>query len=395
MHITGKAGKRARRLAALFGATSFLLAFALGGSWYYMYKLLQATEPPAPEPVAVGPVVVESSSPWQVRYELNVPGRGEIFPALESGNASDYWPVAILNVSNASDHPVLRSVVAEIPGWSARNEQTLVLPPHSTRKLDVTPELLPRAYDNAEMRRVMLYLRVLDGAGESQFAQRRTVYLHSTSDLFWGNKFANAQFIARWVTPHDPTVLRLVSQARAYAPNGRMPGYGNGNEAVRLAKQQAFQIFQALKRSRLSYVSSIFTFGDFARQAQRIRLPEETLSLNTANCIDVSVAFASAVENLDMDPVIVILPGHAFTGLRLGRNSQERLYLDLTVLPNGTFQEAMGRAQRWLKKTPPSQVVVVDIAAARALKIYPIPEPPRDIHVTQSTETLLGTGPAS
>jgi len=40
-------------------------------------------------------------------------------------------------------------------------------------------------------------------------------------------------------------------------------------------------------------------------------------------------------------------------------------------------------------------VVVVDIAAARALKIYPIPEPPRDIHVTQSTETLLGTGPAS
>jgi hypothetical protein len=125
-------------------------------------------------------------------------------------------------------------------------------------------------------------------------------------------------------------------------------------------------------------------------------MPGETLTLNTANCIDVSVAFASAVENLGMDPLIIIVPGHAFTGIRLGPNSRERLYLDLTVLPKGPFQEAAARAQRWLKHTPPSQVVVVDIAAARAMKIYPIPEPARDIHVTQSTEnTVPGAGPAS
>ena len=393
MHITGKAGHRARVLAAVFATTSLLLAFALGGSWYYMYRLLRASEPVAPQLVAVHPVLSERVSALQVGYELNVPGRGEIFPALESGNASDYWPVAVLNISNHSDGPVVRTVTVEIAGWSERNQQVLLLPPHSSRKLDITPDLLARAYNNVEMRRAWLTVNVRDGAGEPQFQQRKPVYLHSASDLFWGNKFANAQFIARWVTPHDSTVLRLVAEARRYAEDGRMPGYGNGSDAARLARRQAFEIFEALKRSRVSYVSSIFTFGDFVREAQRIRMPQETLTLNTANCIDVSVAFASAVENLGMDPLIVIVPGHAFTGLRLGPNSQERLYLDLTVLPKGSFQEAAARAQRWLKRTPPNEVVVVDIAAARALKIYPIPEPPRDIHVTATA--VPGTGPAS
>jgi len=74
-----------------------------------------------------------------------------------------------------------------------------------------------------------------------------------------------------------------------------------------------------------------------------------------------------------MKPVIVIVPGHAFTGVRLGPNSQDILYLDLTVLPRGTFAAAESRAQAWLKRTPQSEVLTVDIGAARALGIYPMP----------------------
>lgn len=121
-----------------------------------------------------------------------------------------------------------------------------------------------------------------------------------------------------------------------------------------------------------SYVSSIFTFGNYAGEAQRIRLPKETLSLNNANCMDVSVAFASAMENLGMEPVIVIVPGHAFAGVRVGPQSPEVLYLDLTVLPKGSFHDASRRTQYWLKKTPTDQSITVEIAAARALGVYPM-----------------------
>jgi hypothetical protein len=365
-----------RLLAVLFAFTTLLFAAALAGSWYYVYQYVSqegAPPPPAlPQAMhpAAGPV-----SPLQINYKLDLPGRGEIFPALTAGRPADYWPVAVLTISNASDRPVAQTVEAQIPGWSGRAQHSLIIGPHSTQNLRISPELLPRAFANQEFRRATLEVRVSGPQDPEHYFQERPVFLHSAYDLYWGKSFSNAQFIARWVTPHDPAVLRLVAQARRYIRNGRMPGYG-GSERMNVEPQvraQAAAIIQALKHSGVSYVTSIYTFGDFSSEAQRIRLPQETLTLDTANCIDVSVAFASAIENLGMDPAIVLVPGHAFAGVRLGPEAQDWLYLDLTVLPRGTFQQALARAEHWLKKTPPNQVLMVDVAAARALRIYPIP----------------------
>ncbi|HJT01214.1 MAG TPA: hypothetical protein VJ756_19125 [Terriglobales bacterium] len=365
-----------RLLAVLFAFTTLLFAAALAGSWYYVYQYVSqegAPPPPAlPQAMhpAAGPV-----SPLQINYKLDLPGRGEIFPALTAGRPADYWPVAVLTISNASDRPVAQTVEAQIPGWSGRAQHSLIIGPHSTQNLRISPELLPRAFANQEFRRATLEVRVSGPQDPEHYFQERPVFLHSAYDLYWGKSFSNAQFIARWVTPHDPAVLRLVAQARRYIRNGRMSGYG-GSERINVEPQvraQAAAIIQALKHSGVSYVTSIYTFGDFSSEAQRIRLPQETLTLDTANCIDVSVAFASAIENLGMDPAIVLVPGHAFAGVRLGPEAQDWLYLDLTVLPRGTFQQALARAEHWLKKTPPNQVLMVDVAAARALRIYPIP----------------------
>ena len=361
-------------MAALFALTTLLLAAALAGSWYYVYQYVSREGMPPPPALpqamhpAAGPV-----SPLQISYKLDLPGRGEIFPALTAGRAADYWPVAVLTISNASDRPVAQTVDAQIPGWTEPAQHSLILGPHSTHNLQISPELLPQAFANQEFRRATLEVRVSSPQGPEHYFQQRPVFLHSAYDLYWGKSFSNAQFIARWVTPHDPAVLRLVAEARRYVRNGRMPGYGNKLNVEPEVRAQTAAIFQALRHSGVSYVTSIYTFGDFSGAAQRIRLPQETLTLDTANCIDVSVAFASAVENLGMDPAIVIVPGHAFAGVRLGREAQDWLYLDLTVLPRGTFQQALARAEHWLKKTPPSQVLMVDVAAARALRIYPIP----------------------
>jgi hypothetical protein len=368
----------ARTLAIVFFITSLLLATALGGMSWYTYRLLKPINPPPPEPL---PKLLPAApvSPLQVRYQLDLPGRGEIFPALAAGNPSDYWPVAVLSIANTSDRPLAESIAAEIPGWSRRSAKTVVIGPHETRALRITPELLPQAFENAEIRRAVLEVSASSPENAAAYSQSRPVYLHSVSDLYWGSKFANAQFIARWVTPHDPEVIKLISSARKYVSRGRLAGYhipGNTPQAIPTqVRAEARAVFDAMRRIGISYVDSIFTFGNFSADAQRIRLPRETLQLSSANCMDVSVAFASAIENLGMDPVVVIVPGHAFTGVRLAPDSQEILYLDLTVLPNGTFERAAERAEYWMKKSPPDQVLVIDIAAARALGIYPIPDP--------------------
>jgi len=380
--------RTARLLAGLFALTTFLLAAFLAGSWLYVYRYVsqEGTPPPPPLLQTLRPLA-GTVSPLQVNYKLELPGRGEIFPALTAGSPADYWPVAILTISNASDRPVAQTVSAQIPGWSGRAQHSLIVGPHSTQDLRISPELLPRAFANQEFRRGTLEVRVSSPRDPDHYFQQRTVFLHSAYDLYWGKSFSNAQFIARWVTPHDPAVLRLVADARRYIRNGRLPGYGGSrkNEIQPQVRAQLNAIFQALKHSGISYVTSIYTFGDFTGDAQRIRLPQETLTLDTANCIDVSVAFASAVENLGMDPAIVLVPGHAFAGVRLGPDSPDWLYLDLTVLPRGTFQQGLERAEHWLKKTPPSQVLMVDVAAARALRIYPIPSAERQASVALST----------
>src|SRR5207253_2149266 len=298
-----------RILAILFSATTVVLATALGATWWFAYQLMQSTNPPPPEPL---PVLLPSPqvSPLQVRYQVDLPGRGEIFPALASSNARDYWPVAVLTISNASDGPVLQTISAEIPEWSRRSTTSLIVGPRETRVVHINPELLPQAYQNTEIRRALLELR------------------------------AN--------------------------------GPERGSAQVR---DEARAVFEAMRHLGISYVDSLFTFGNFSGEAQRVRLPRETLNQSSANCVDVSVAFASAMENLGMDPVIVIVPGHAFAGVRLARDARETLYLDLTVLPEGSFQRAISRAGYWLKKTPANQQLAIDISAARALGIYPIPLP--------------------
>jgi hypothetical protein len=361
-------------LAVVFLLTTIGLGSALAWGWMYVRKLALAPLPDPALPAKMHPTSA-AVSPLQLRYQLNLPGRGEIFPALAGGKASDYWPLAVLSIANTADKPVLQIISAEVPGWSTELRESAVIGPGEVRTFSLDPELLPEAYDNPEIRQAALEVEVKEPASGHTFAQQRPVFLHGASDFFWGRKFANAQLLARWVTPHDESVLQLVSQSRQFIRGGKLRGYNkvHGIDVATQVREQAEAVFRALQHSRLNYVTSIYTFGNYPGETQRIRLPRETLSLNNANCIDVSVVFAAAMENLGMQPVIVIVPGHAYTGVRLGPDSQSILYLDLTVLPKGTFLSAMRRAQSWAAHTPPDEVLTVDVGAARSLGVYPMP----------------------
>lgn len=353
-----------RSVATLIVPVAVLLAMASAG----------ATHPLSDNP----PQMLQEPASFQVSYHLDIPAGGEIFPAFTSGAPSQYWPVATLTMVNTSTQAVVQTVYAEIRDWSRQSVQTVSLAPNETRIVRLNPELLPQAFENGEIRAATLEVHAGVLGTLFNFNETRPVYLHSASDFYWGDKFANAQFIARWVTPHDPAVMQLVSSARQYVRRGRLAGYelsGDSPSAVAAqVEDEARGVFTAMANLGLSYVDSISTYGNYASKAERVRFPSETLSLNGANCIDMSVAFASAMENLGMQPVIVLVPGHAFTGVRLASGSSQILFLDLTVMPDGKFDAATRRAQDWLRKTPKAKVNIIDVAAARARQIYPMPK---------------------
>jgi len=309
-------------------------------------------------------------------FRLALPGRGELFPAMAGSGDATATPLARLDITNSAAAPVAQFIEAEIPGWSRPLRQTEIVGPGETRRVTLQPPLLPAAFQNEEIRRERLEVSVRGVDGTTLFAQSRPVLVHGGSELYWGNRFQNAQMAARWVTPHDPAVLDLVSQARRHAPRGRLAGYGSARtapaEVRRQVRAQAQAVFDAMSESGISYVNSLFVMGDFLKEAQRVRLPRETLALKSANCVDVSVAFASAMENLGLQPLLVLVPGHAYAGVRLTPDGDDVLYLDLTVLPDGSFDRAVARAQAWREKTPPERMLTVDVEAARAVGLYPL-----------------------
>src|SRR2546423_2114182 len=179
-----------RVLAVAFFFTTAGLGVALTWSWMFFNKLALRTIA-GPELPAHMRISTEPVSPLQIQYQLDLPGRGEIFPALYGSKVADYWPVAVLNVANTSARPVLQIITAQVRGWSGELRQTIVVPPHQIRTLRFEPVLLPQAYQNSEIHQATLVVEAKDAATGHVFAQQRPVFLHSASDLYRGRKFAN------------------------------------------------------------------------------------------------------------------------------------------------------------------------------------------------------------
>ena len=83
--------------------------------------------------------------------------------------------------------------------------------------------------------------------------------------------------------------------------------------------------------------------------------------------------YASLFENLGMDPVVVLVPGHAYVGVREAQHSENYLYIETSVTGRATFDNAVLSASRGIGKFRPQQVIRIPIAQARLDGIYPMP----------------------
>ena len=238
------------------------------------------------------------------------------------------------------------------------------------------PSFLPRFYDNHEIKAATALVEVSDGKGRSIYQTTVPVRLRSADDIYWGSKFKYAPFIASWVTPHESEVERLLSHAKEYAPFRRLPGYEPWKKAAEQEQStfiQAKAIYSALKHLGISYVKSSLTFGEHTDITQRVRMPRESLGQSSANCIDAAVMFASMFENLAMDPIVVLVPGHAYVGVRVAKGSEHYLFIDAAMMGRSTFESAVQSAQTGLGKHTAAQITRIPIDEAREAGIYPMP----------------------
>jgi hypothetical protein len=194
--------------------------------------------------------------------------------------------------------------------------------------------------------------------------------------MYWGKAFQYAPFIASWVTPHETLVESVLAQAKNYTPDRRLPGYEDWKNPAGQEKEtllEAKAIFTALQSRGISYVRSSTTLGAHQDFSERVRMPRISLRDASANCIDAAVMYASLFENLGLDAEVIIVPGHAYAGVRVSAASPKFLAIDVALTGRTRFENAVASAQAGLAKYKPSSVTRVVITHARTAGIYPMP----------------------
>lgn len=321
-------------------------------------------------------------------YSVRAGIDGEIFPALanyvslQRTDDRDFGTFTV-TVTNSSNAALNARISLQVPGWSDVELQNISLGAGDVRQLLFAPVFLPRLYSNHEITAATAVVKVTDPSDRLLHAETVPVRLRSADDMYWGPGFKFAAFIASWVTPHDPEVEAVLTKAKEFMPGRRLPGYEDWKSPDQqrvMTGEEAKAIYRALQETGVSYVKSSLTFGENTTVSERVRLPGESLHQLSANCIDGVVMYASLFENLDMDPVVVLVPGHAYVGVRESEDSDSYLYIETAITGRAPFEASVKAATSGIAKIAPKDIIRIPISDARSAGIYPMPLPGQDRH---------------
>ena len=321
--------------------------------------------------------------PIQATYTIEAGVNGEIFPAfanfasLQRPNDRNTGTISV-EISNPTAELVRQRLIVQVPGWSDPEIQTIEVGAGESKKFLFAPSFLPRFYSNTEIAAATALVTATDMSGKLASEYTVPVRLRSVDDMYWGDGFKFGRYIASWVTPHDPDVEELLARAKEFVPGRRLPGYEPWKTPVEQEQsttEQAKAIYRALQEKGLSYVKSSITFGARTDVSERIRMPHESLRSVSANCIDGVVMYASMFENLAMDPVIILIPGHALVGVRLTERNNKYLYIDTVLTGRDSFESAVRAANDALARYAPLQVTRISVSEARDAGVFPMPNP--------------------
>ena len=194
----------------------------------------------------------------------------------------------------------------------------------------------------------------------------RTVRLLPQDMIVWVMKdpkgaaiYDLSKMLGAWITPSDSKGLldRIRGQAKKFHPEGILEGE-EVNAGLEHKTKQVKALYDYLNsKSGISYVNQPFSY-DFGIGGQRVLTPERVLSSKGGNCIDLVVLFSSLMEGIGINPLILIMPNHAFLGWGYKHKTTEMGFLECTCLgvinqqtgKRYTFEEASVLAEETFKK---------------------------------------------
>ncbi|WP_370103892.1 hypothetical protein [Winogradskyella sp.] len=200
--------------------------------------------------------------------------------------------------------------------------QTLVVPCYPKFKNDVTE----KTTESVEKAQIEI---TWDGADDDDVIEEdftfkltnRNEYVYtgikSEEISSWADIYDNDALIACFVTPNDPVVKYYTQNLQEKLLKGEAASVTQKPEdAVRFLAG----IYEATRKSHMVYSGTKGipkSTEDVQSIVQQVRLPREVITGNTGLCIELSVLYASILSAAGIDPIIYMVPGHAYPGFRM------------------------------------------------------------------------------
>jgi len=223
------------------------------------------------------------------------------------------------------------------------------------------------------------------------------------------------QLLSSYILPNHPAVYDIKARAvKILEKRGQSPAF-EGYQAQN--KERVLQVMSALynavRQEELIYSAMP---ASFEKTGQRIRLIHQVLETKFGDCIDISLLFAALLESVDLNPIIILIQGHAFVGVwlddkrfdsminfdqaalskRIAKGIKEIALVETTVLCKGqnlSFNDAVSRAEVQIMNEA-DFLMSIDIKRTRSYGILPLPIVKKSDFITNNSE-LRGLSPAS
>ena len=322
---------------------------------------------------------------FQMQCETYVP----LNPALTTLTQSKGLPATQCWVRNGAEEGNY-IISAEVPEWSEKASKTVYLAPNGYTEVNLTLAFKDKFFSNREFQSVQIQYSA-EKDGKQVYSATQNGNVTSATQMIFGGVIGNETFFfpfvaAMWVTPNDPCIEKVISVAKELMPGRAFSDYQgyagkSDEEKAQMTMTQAEAVYDTLQSHGMSYVNSVGTFGDPTFFSQNVRLPFESLETKNANCIDGTVLYAAVFEKIGLEPIIIVVPGHAFVAVRNDRNSSSATFIETTATGTKSFYEAAASAEETYNRQVEgmqsgdnqSYAVVIDVKTARDFGVAPFP----------------------
>ncbi|MBV9987301.1 MAG: hypothetical protein JO301_06455, partial [Chitinophagaceae bacterium] len=243
------------------------------------------------------------------------------------GGKYSLFKMLVTNNSNNAAHNV--EVQYEIPNyveWKTVQKIPNLLPGESV-VVNCYPSFPEKIVEKTTSSREKVNIKVkgtnIDDI-ENQFSidiKGRNEFLYSgipSDEIRTGaERLDNMSLLSCYITPEDPIIKYFTQQLQEKVLRGEAASVTRKDEeGVRFMTA----IYAASAASHMVYSGTSgvpANVGDVSSILQSIRLPREVLTGKTGLCIELSLFYASVMAAAGMDPVVFLIPGHAYPGFRM------------------------------------------------------------------------------